>query len=328
MTTNIKKSTPLHARQTTVRTLLLILLVTLLSASRIYFATPLGPVNDKEGWLASRSRIQKITTWAQTPPPVSPPPSHPPSTTAANTLPAQQHEVNKAPLAKFAFGITVVPRKTPEGRPVAYYHELFDALPSGVPIIVLSRMPEVITHPKITKSIHYGVNSTRSEFNETLLGRPLKLNHGDPLPHVKWRSSLVLDFITAMNVSSQYGRYPVWLEDDVMLNEWWFEDLNKLVDRSEHVNWVFYHLHVTGTVGVVMNPRFLAEFLDFIYARFDEDPLDWIMDKAMSDGTFRVAGEHKLYHSHRHDFVGHRGVVGSFNGATRQVHIPRRVSVG
>jgi hypothetical protein len=184
-----------------------------------------------------------------------------------------------------------------EEEEVEYWKDMLDGIPAfheGGPdvVAVLNRMGDGthLNHSRITHELMIPMagpdqEGGQPEFDEKVLMRPLKRNHGDSLERVKWRSSLSLDLVRMVRfVAEGLGcRRVLWIEDDAVLPPGWFQ-----VIKDWEGTWAspFQSIGPSGTVGVLFSPGAggswagrLHHVLQYVTHHFDEEPVDWILDR-------------------------------------------------
>ena len=114
--------------------------------------------------------------------------------------------------------------------------------------------------------------------------KSLPRRHGDSIQRVKWRSSLVLDHIDAMNLARKkypHTKYICRLEDDIVLNQKAVANIRKWVHKctplcSFETTKKGIYLG-NGTRAIVISISHLTRLLLYLKNHYWADPLDWLI---------------------------------------------------
>jgi len=184
---------------------------------------------------------------------------------------------NKSVACKWGVAISIAPRFKKDGTSVEYWREVLNKIhPEEIDhLSILSKGVKVDNLPEIA-TYHQNVDTSQF-FTKDLLGRELKYGlFNDSPARVEWRAAVVTDFVRLVGYVSEKCNYVIWIEDDAELPSNWFTEVKKIVPA--HSNWMFHLLFETGTVGVVINTKHAHSMLRYLTYRFDEGPLDWLLE--------------------------------------------------
>lgn len=125
---------------------------------------------------------------------------------------------------------------------------------------------------------------------------------------------------SAMRAALNHSYHIVWFEDDVILNPGWFEDVLKIISLHANRGWSMFHISTWyGCVGMLFNGRFAREYFQYLYDRFDEEPLDWMIEKSLNEMRFPPNKKYNHNRQYRFAIVGHKGKVSTFGNRARNI---------
>jgi hypothetical protein len=210
----------------------------------------------------------------------------------------------------------VVARRFRDGKEVEYWRETLDAIAeddAGV-VAVLNKLGRPLDHKRVTH-IFVPQNNTPPEFDEAFLGRPLKRTYDDSPERVRWRSTIVLDFVRVVRFVSEQCKNVVWIEDDARLPPEWSYHVQRI--NSDPRPWAFQFLS-KGMPGVLIRSSYAYLMLQYLTHHFDEEPVDWAITNAVQYLSIRLPGTNTKVMEF--GVIGHRGEVSSLdNAAARPV---------
>merc|ERR1719419_100771 len=100
---------------------------------------------------------------------------------------------------------------------------------------------------------------------------------GDPYERVKWRSKENLDMVHLLMYGyNLYSRYYVMMEDDVITQKDYVEDIMKFVEENKEKDYFYLSFCKAGSIGKLFRRKTLPKFASFIHMYYNKKPLDWL----------------------------------------------------
>lgn len=110
----------------------------------------------------------------------------------------------------------------------------------------------------------------------------LKINFGDSIERVRWRSKENLDAIFLMNYAKIKGKYFLMVEDDVKTRPGFIakaQEFIKLSDNETHQNpWFMLKLCKLGTVATLFRASDVSKISNYLELFYDSKPIDWLFE--------------------------------------------------
>jgi len=100
---------------------------------------------------------------------------------------------------------------------------------------------------------------------------------GDSYDRVKWRSKQNLDMVHLLmygyNLQSDYY---VIMEDDVITQSGYVEDMMKFVKENESKDYFYLSFCRAGSISKLFRRKTLPKFASFVHMFYNKKPLDWL----------------------------------------------------